>query len=182
MRSLISAMALLALSCGFALADQDDPRLDPLFDELRTAEDPEAAFRAERSIWSIWLQHDDQQVEEMMAVGTTAMNLGNLEDALAVFDKMIEVEPDYAEAWNKRATVHYALGDYEASLADIEETLDREPRHFGALSGRGLCYAAQDKLEEAIRAFEAALDLHPHSRGAQTSIDLLREALEGRSI
>ena len=182
MRSLITALALLALAAGTVLADQDDPRLDPLFEKLQTTEHLELALRTERSIWSIWLQHDDPQIEEMMAVGTAAMNLGNLEDALAVFDQMVEVAPDYAEGWNKRATVLYALGDYEASLADIEQTLDREPRHFGALSGRGLCYAALDKLEEAIRAFEETLELHPHSRGAQTNIELLRQALEERSI
>jgi tetratricopeptide (TPR) repeat protein len=182
MRSLITALALLAFLGGPALADQDDPRLDPLFEKLRTTEDFEAAMSAERSIWSIWLEHDDPQIEEMMAVGTTAMNLGNLEDALAVFDQMVEVAPGYAEAWNKRATVLYALGDYEGSLADIEETLEREPRHFGALSGKGLCLAAQDKLEEALRAFEATLEVHPNSPGARTNIEALEQALEGRAI
>ena len=182
MRSLIIAAALLALAGVPALADQDDPRLDPLFEKLRTTEDLESAMKTERSIWSIWLQHDDSQIEEMMAVGTTAMNIGNLQDALAVFDQMVRVVPGYAEAWNKRATVHYALGNYEASLADIEETLEREPRHFGALAGKGLCLAAQDKLQEAIEAFEETLEVHPYSRGAQTNLQLLRDALEERSI
>lgn len=181
-RLFLAFLAATALSAGPLAADQDDPRLDPLFEKLRSTEDLESALRAERSIWSIWLEHDDPEIEEMMAVGTTAMNIGRLEDALAVFDQMVSVAPDYAEGWNKRATVFYALGNYEASLADIEATLEREPRHFGALAGKGLCLAALDDLEAAIAAFEEALEVHPHSRGAQVNIERLEDALEERSI
>lgn len=182
MRRLITAFALLAFAAAPALADQDDPRLDPLFEKLQSTEDLEAALRAERSIWAIWLEHEDPEVEELMKVGTTAMNVGALDDALTIFDQMVEMVPGYAEAWNKRATVYYALGDYEASLDDIEETLAREPRHFGALSGQGLCHAAMDNLEEAVEAFEKALEVHPHARGAQTNLKLLEQALQNRSI
>lgn len=182
MRRSITAFVLLLFAVSPALADQDDPRLDPLFEMLKTTEDLESALRAERSIWAIWLEHDDPEVEEMMMAGTSAMSTGALGNALTIFDQIVEVAPGYAEAWNKRATVHYALGNYEASLKDIEKTLAREPRHFGALSGKGLCHAAMDDLEEAIEAFEKALEVHPHARGAQTNLKLLEQALEERSI
>lgn len=182
MRHAILILVFVVFAATPALADQDDPRLDPLFEKLKTTEDLESALKAERSIWAIWLEHDDPEIEEMMAVGNAAMQLGRLQDALAVFDQMVKVAPDYAEAWNKRATVLYALGNYEASLEDIERTLEREPRHFGALSGKGLCLAALDELEAAIAAFEQTLDLHPHSRGAQVNIQLLEDALEERAI
>lgn len=181
-RQFLALLAAIILAAAPALADQDDPRLDPLFDKLRTTEDLESALKAERRIWSIWLEHDDPEIERMMAVGTTAMNIGRLDDALAVFNQMIEVAPNYAEGWNKRATVFYALGNYEASLADIEATLEREPRHFGALAGKGLCLAALDDLEAAIGAFEETLEVHPHSPGAQVNKQLLEDALEERSI
>lgn len=187
---MIAAFALLALT-GFyaataalqtARADQDDSRLAPLFEMLRTTEDVESAILAERRIWAIWLQHDDPDIEKMMAAGTTAMSVGALKEARAAFDRMIELDPGYAEAWNKRATVEYALGNYEASLSDIEETLKREPRHFGALAGKGLVFSAMDELEAAVQAFEETLEVHPNSPGAKTNIELLEQALQDRSI
>lgn len=190
MRSSIAAIALLALIALFAAtvapqtlwADQDDSRLDPLFEKLRTTEDLEAAILAERRIWAIWLQHEDPDIEKIMSVGTTAMSVGAWQEARAAFDRMIELDPGYAEAWNKRATVEYALGNYEASLADIEETLKREPRHFGALAGKGLVFTAMDELESALQAFEETLEVHPNSPGARTNIERLEQALQERSI
>ncbi len=186
MRQIIAALAVFALtalaSAAPALADQDDARLPKLFEKLRTTESLEAALRTEQRIWAIWLEHENPQIEELMAAGTLAMSTGALSEAWATFDRMIALAPDYAEAWNKRATVAYALGDYEASLSDIEETLRREPRHFGALSGKGLVYSAMDQLEQALEAYHRTLEVHPHARGAQINIERLKEAIQARSI
>ena len=94
------------------------------------------------------------------------------------FNKIVKLVPEFAEGWNKRATVHYYLQNYEASLADIERTLALEPRHFGAISGLGLVYIAQEKYMEALQAYEDVLKVHPTLEGAKINSIRLREILE----
>jgi tetratricopeptide (TPR) repeat protein len=86
---------------------------------------------------------------------------GDLTGALALADRLIADHPDYAEAWNQRATLHYMLGDLDAALADCAEVLVREPRHFGALSGRSLIYLQQGRRALALKDMAAALEIHP---------------------
>ena len=95
---------------------------------------------------------------------------------------MVAIAPDFAEGWNKRATVHYLLGNYPQSLADIGETLEREPRHFGALSGRGLVYVALEDEVRALKAFDAALAIHPNLTSAAINAATLRKNLREKEI
>jgi tetratricopeptide (TPR) repeat protein len=99
--------------------------------------------------------------------------------ALDYFNRMVELAPDFAEAWNKRATVYYLMENYRASVLDIERTLELEPRHFGALSGLGMIYDAIDEPAAALRSFEAAVAINPHLDGPRQRIDLLRRQLRG---
>lgn len=84
---------------------------------------------------------------------------------------------DFAEAWNKRATLHYLLGNYEESLADIEQVLELEPRHFGALSGKGLVHLQRGELTRAKEAFTALLSVHPNSPGARNNLELIEQEI-----
>jgi tetratricopeptide (TPR) repeat protein len=162
------------------LADQVDLRLDGLFERLEITHDHAEASRIERQIWQIWMESGDFQVQIWMRQGVAAMSLHRLDLALDRFDRMVEHAPDFAEGWNKRATVHYLMGDYSASVYDIQRTLDLEPRHFGALSGLGLIYDALEKPAAAIRSYEAALALNPHLEGTRKRIEDLRRELRGR--
>src|SRR3546814_496340 len=129
-----------------AAADQNDSRLDELFIRLLEAPAPGEAQRIEGEIWRIWLESDDGAVRGLMRDGLAAMQRGDYPHALAKFDQMVLIAPDFAEGWNKRATVHYLLGNDGQSLDDIAKTLELEPRHFGAPAGRGLGYL---RLEDA---------------------------------
>ena len=104
----------------------------------------------------------------------------SLHEALITFSRLIEMQPKFAEAWNKRATVYYALHDYDASARDIAETLKLEPRHFGALSGLGLVNIALGRYQAALTAFEMAVAHHPNLRGARENIKNLKEELRER--
>jgi tetratricopeptide (TPR) repeat protein len=165
---------------GAASADQNDRRLDGLFERLHITADATDAQAIEEQIWQIWLESDDATVNRLMLEGIAAMNLRQLDLALDRFDRMVEHAPAFAEGWNKRATVYYLMGDFEASVVDIERTLGLEPRHFGALSGLGLIYDAIDQPRAALRSFEAALRLNPHLEGTRDRVEELRRALRGR--
>ena len=172
---MISLLSALALSQP-AGADQNDPRLDALFEILRTGPSYAHVQPAEAQIWNIWTQHEDESAQLLMNEGVRAMNLGDMTKARGLFDVLIAEQPKFAEAWNKRATVNYLLADYEASLKDIEATLALEPRHFGALAGRGLVQSALGNVPEAITSFEQTLAVHPWAPGARMNLESLRRA------
>ena len=94
----------------------------------------------------------------------------------------IAIEPDWAEAWNKRATVRYFAGDPSGSVADIAQTLKRDPRHVGALSGLGMILKDEGRLEDAMRAYDRALEIAPALRSVRDAADRVRSALAGRSL
>ena len=180
-----SAMLLLlaaAVAAVPAAADQNDPRLSELFDELQAAPDPRAARDIEQQIWLIWTRHEDDAVNSLMSVGVAQMSRRDYSGALGSFEEIIAADPEFAEGWNKRATVHWLMENYDESLVDIERTLKLEPRHFGALSGRGLVYIELEEWERALEAFEAALAVNPQMRGPQVNAEALRLLLDRREI
>lgn len=163
-------------------ADQNDPRLVELFQQLHEAPDETAARRIERRIWVVWTSHEDSAVNGLMETGVGQMARRDYGSALKTFEAMVELAPDFAEAWNKRATVHWLLGNYQDSLSDIDQTLALEPRHFGALSGRGLVYIGLEEWDLALDAFQDALDVYPQMVGPRVNADAIRMMLEGRPI
>ena len=162
-----------------ARADQDDPRLDGMFERLQHTPDPAEAHALEQRIWRVWLESDDAAVNRLMQQGVLALQGQRYATALQAFDRMVEEAPEFAEGWNKRATVHYLMGNWRASVQDIQRTLALEPRHFGALFGLGLIYDALDEPEAALRSFEATLALNPHSESTRQMIEQLRRQLRG---
>jgi len=162
----------------------DEAELDQLFSDLATAETAEEAEALERDIWTEWFSYDgeDEDVRFVMMDGQDAAMRGMLEFAEERYGRAIALDPGYAEAWNRRATIRFMLGDYVGSIADIREVLAREPRHFGALSGLGLCLMALDRPQEALEAFEAALEIHPFMPGPLAHVEVLRARLAGDPI
>lgn len=169
----------LALIAGPSIADQSDPRLEPLFEQLKAASEPEA-MSIEQKIWTIWLEPSDSKVESIMQGGTEAMGRGDFRAALDAFDQVVTIAPEFAEGWNKRATIHFFLNNLKQSLADISTALKLEPRHFGALSGRGLVLFKLRELGPALAAFEEALEISPHMSGALSNARALRQMLGHR--
>ncbi|MFQ5846586.1 MAG: tetratricopeptide repeat protein [Candidatus Methylomirabilales bacterium] len=176
---ILAAMGALA---PIALPSQTDERLDALFDRLKTTHSEAEAARLTQQIWIIWVESESEAVNAFMAQGIAEMSRRHYEAALAAFNKVVEVEPGFAEGWNKRATVYYLMGDYEASIRDVERTLALEPRHFGALSGLGLISLAVGDDVAALQAFEAALRVNPYLPGARAHVKELRRRLRRNSI
>lgn len=172
------AMAtLMLLGAGAARADQTDARLAPLFEQLAASNNPHDAFVTEMTIWHIWGESGQEDVDELMALGTQAMAEQRLDEAIAIFDRIVDMLPRFAEGWNKRATAYYLRQDYVASVQDIERTLALEPRHFGAISGMGLIFLEKGDETGALEAFEAVLAIHPMSAGARRRVEELRKRI-----
>ena len=155
------------------MADQKDPRLTELFEGLAAATSGLEAAPIEQRIWQLWADADDDAVDRVMATGTHAMAVGDGAGALEAFNAAVARKPDFAEAWNKRATLYYLLRRYAESIADIEQTLELEPRHFGALSGLALIREAQNRPFEALEALERASQIHPQLPNLREWIDRL---------
>jgi len=176
----IVAVALLLMTVGHSLARQDHPKLEVLFDILQTTDDPREALGASHMIWSLWSRGESATTDLMFQRGAKALAGGQLNAALTRFTAVIELDPGFAEGWNKRATVLYMMGDFQGSLADVYKTLELEPRHFGALSGMGMIFSALDQPEKALAAFRRALAANPHLRGTREQIKMLKRKIEGQ--
>lgn len=172
----------LATAPAFAQADQNDPRLDALFARLKAAPSLEQSLPAEQKIWEIWLETSNEEAARWLRAGLNHLSGGAQDEALAAFNDVVMHAPDFAEGWNKRATLHFLMGNYAQALSDIDKTLELEPRHFGALSGKGLVYLKLDDLERALSAFEEALVVYPHMPGARANAKLIRQVIKQREI
>jgi tetratricopeptide (TPR) repeat protein len=146
-------------------------QLDRLFARLIKSQDASEAQRTEQSIWSLWMTSDSPTADALLAQAMKASAANETAAALSILDRVIEVHPDYAEAWNKRATVYFLIGRYNDSLNDIDKVLELEPRHFGALSGRGMIKRQQGDLAAARAAFEEALSYNPHMDGVKRALE-----------
>jgi tetratricopeptide (TPR) repeat protein len=177
LRAVLAAAAIVWP--GIAAADQTDERLPALFERLKTVGSDGEARSLEAVIWQLWIDSPDPEIGALMQRGIGAMSNDQEEQAVAIFTEMVERKPDFAEGWNKRATVYFMLGEFDASVADIERTLALEPRHFGALSGLGQIYLELGRKEAALKAFEAALAIDPHLAALQAAVRNLKKALEG---
>ena len=146
-----------------ALADQNDPRLNNLFKKLNETENQDDIRDLISDIWNIWYEVDDPKVIEYFEKGIQAMNLRNYPLAIRFFNNLIEEDPNFAEGWNKRATVHFMMGNFDQSMQDIIKTLELEPRHFGALDGMGLIFIHQGQFQQAIDVYDKMLEIFPFS-------------------
>jgi len=153
-------------------------RLDRLFAQLKTAKDDAAARRAEDAIIAVWLQSGSDTVDLLMSWSVEAITAKKYAEALDILDRVVTLEPDYAEGWNKRATVYFLTDQYGRSISDIEHVLVLEPRHFGALVGLGSIFRELGDDSRAIDAFRQALAIDPHLVNARKALDRLEKKTE----
>lgn len=130
--------------------------------EALKGDDPELAATAEAILWGAWCRSGDGEADRIFRTGIDAMQQRKLDEAAERFSRVIELKADFAEGWNKRATVRYLRQDFTGSIADCQQTLARNPNHFGASSGQGLCHLALGEFREAAICFRRALEIHPH--------------------
>lgn len=159
-----------------------EARIDALFADLKRERNEKAAERIAGRIWEEWGRSGSASIDLMMQWSKTAMDEQRFDVALDFLDEVVTLRPDYAEGWNRRASVHFTMNNYGKSMSDINRTLSLEPRHFGALSGMAAILRSGGKNELALAAWQRVLDIYPMMRSAQTEVATLSEELAGEGI
>ena len=167
-------------------AEERESELNNLFKQLKNSEATKA-IEIENKIWKIWSIHPSNdrrgyRLTEFLAQGSFLMGKEELNKAYEIFSQIILVDPNWSEAWNKRATVLYLLGRYQQSQKDIDEVLKLEKRHFGALSGQGLVQTELKNYEKAINSYKKVQKIYPSMQAPKVMIPRLKELIKDQSI
>ena len=167
-----------AVACFLAFAAPvmaDDVKLDDLFAQLQTTDDKGAAAITSQ-IWTEWAKSGSPSMDLLLQRGEQAMQLGDLPSAIGHFTAIIDHAPEFAEAWNARATAYYNAGQLGPSIADIQHVLALNPRHFGALAGLGMIFEQLGEPEKALEVYKAALAVNPHMPQVKDAVKRLSAA------
>ena len=153
-----------------------------LLKEHLTDDDVYVRGVAEQALWMLWSRSGDEAVDGLLAAGIEQMSTGDLDGAIATFSAVITQKPEFAEGWNKRATVYYLAGDMKKSIADCGEVLKRNPGHFGALSGLGQIYMQLEDYERSLEWFRKALEVNPNMLGVEFNIKAIENRLSEKRL
>lgn len=156
--------------------------LDFLFGALKAAPDAETAKAIEQRIWALWFVSGSDTADLLMSRVRAAMETKDTDLAMKLLDAIVELKPDFVEAWNRRATLYFMQKDYSRAIGDIRQVLAREPRHFGALSGLGLILQEFGEDKRALEVYRRALAVNPHLERIPDIVKSLTEKVEGRDI
>jgi len=172
----------LIISSTNVFANNINEKLNKLFEELKISSES-SSFEIEQKIWKLWSTHpDNDNLTLLLAEGSEAVNNNQFNIAIDIFTKVIKLDPNWAEAWNKRATVHYLVGQYQKSQNDIEKVLKLETRHFGALAGQGLVNIKLKNYEKAIKSYEKALEIYPSMQSPEIMIKEIQALIKQELI
>jgi len=163
-------------------AQDRDVQLNKLFNELKI-NNTTLTYGAEQKIWEIWSTHpNNQKLTERLAEGSELVRNKQLLEAINIFTEVIDLDPKWAEAWNKRATVLYMIGDYKSSQKDIDKVLELEKRHFGALAGQGLVNIQLKNYEKAIMSYKKAQEIYPSMQSPDIMIKQIENLIKQELI
>ena len=163
-------------------AEDKDIKLNKLFNELKV-DNISLSYQVEQKIWKIWSTHtNDEKLTAMLAEGSELVNRQKFKEAIIIFSKVIDLDPKWAEAWNKRATIYYMVGEFQKSQNDIDKVLELESRHFGALAGQGLVNIQLENYEKAIMSYEKAQQIYPTMKSPKIMIKQIKELIKRESI
>ncbi len=164
-------------------ADDQKIQLNQLFNELKKSKNNILAKKIEQKIWKIWNTHpEDEKLTLMLSEGSDLVNNQKFYKAVNVFSKVIDLDPNWAEAWNKRATVMYMIGEFQKSQDDINKVLELEKRHFGALAGQGLVNIELKNYEKAIKSYKNAQKIYPLMKSPNIMIEQIESLIKQELI
>ena len=182
MKKTLTSLVLFFIFLNPLFADDRNVKLDKLFDELKI-ENSDNVFEIEQEIWKIWSTHpSNDELTTLLGIGSKYVNNNQLSKAVEIFTEIILKDPNWAEAWNKRATVLYLMGEFQKSQNDIDKVLELEKRHFGALAGQGLVNIQLKNYEKAIKSYQNAMIVYPSINSAELMIKKIKDMINKESI
>ena len=183
MKKIFYIFIFLLFSNNIYAAQDREEELNKLFNQLKNTYNNLSAKEIESKIWKLWTTHrSEQTLTDLLEKGSYYMSQNQLTSAHNVFSKAIELDPNWAEAWNKRATVLYLMGNYNLSQNDIDMVLSLEKRHFGALAGQGLVQTALNNYQSAINSYQEVEKIYPTMQSPKLMIPKLKELIKKQSI
>ena len=182
MKKFFLIFLLYFLSQLSSLSDERDNKLNQLFIELKVNQSNDA-FIVEQEIWKLWSTHPtDMKLTARLEEGAQFVRTQQLSKAIEIFTEVIKLDQNWAEAWNKRATVFYMMGKFKQSQEDIDKVLALEARHFGALAGQGLVNIQLKNYEKAIFSYQQAKEIHPSMQSPEIMIRRIEELIKQQTI
>ena len=182
MKKIITFFISLLFFTISSKANDRDIQLNRLFNELKI-NNAALVYGTEQKIWEIWTTHPtDEKLTLKLSKGTNLMQSNTLSESIEIFSDLIELDPNWAEAWNKRATALYLIGDYEGSQKDIDKVLELENRHFGALAGQGLVNIKLENYEKAIESYKRAQEIYPAMQSPKIMIEQIEQLIKQQLI
>ena len=182
MKRLFLIFVFYLFSQTSTFANERDVRLNQLFNELKV-NNPEIASIVEQQIWKIWSTHpSDTKLTARLEEGSQFVRDQQLSKAIEIFTEVINLDQNWAEAWNKRATVFYMMGEFKKSQDDIDKVLAIEARHFGALAGQGLVNIQLKNYEKAIFSYQQVKEIHPSMQSPEIMIRRIEELIKQQTI
>ena len=181
---LFKYLLILFVLINFNLVKSEDRdnQLNRLFNELKI-NNLALVYGTEQKIWEIWSTHPtDEKLTQELLKGSNLMQGETISESIKIFSKLIELDPNWAEAWNKRATALYLIGDYEGSQKDIDKVLELEDRHFGALAGQGLVNIKLENYEKAIESYKRAQEIYPAMQSPKIMIEQIEQLIKQQLI
>jgi len=173
---------ILFFSTTTLSANERNAELDKLFLELKK-NNPSLSSKVAQQIWMLWSTHpSDQKLTSILDEGSRLIQDQQLNRAIDVFTEAIELDPSWAEAWNKRATVFYMVGEFQKSQNDIDKVLELEERHFGALAGQGMVNIQLKNYDKAKRSYQKAQEIYPAMKSSNVMIEQIEELIKRQSI
>ena len=180
--SKIAFTFLILLINTVSYANDQSNELDRLFLELKK-NIPSKSANIEQKIWLLWSTHpSDKKLTSLLDEGSRLVQDQKLYKAISIFTDTIELDPTWAEAWNKRATVYYMIGEFQKSQDDIDKVLELENRHFGALAGQGMVNIKLKNYDKAKRSYQKAQEIYPAMKSSKVMIEQIEELIKRQSI
>ena len=183
MKKFLYFITFILLTNFPAISENKTDQLNELFLKLKAEQNIFIASKIESKIWKLWTTHPSEpSLTELLAEGSHYMSQNQLDNAHKIFSKAIELDPNWAEAWNKSATGLYLMGKYELSQNDIDKVLSLEERHFGALSGQGLVQSALKNYQLAIDSYIEAHKIYPAMESSIIMIERLKKLIKNETV
>lgn len=156
--------------------------LDELFRQLAAASDPDEAKSIAAAIQTVWGRSGSDTADLLTARAMAAASAGKTDTALEILDHVVEIAPNWAEGWNRRATLRFLADDYDGSMADIDRTLALEPRHFGSLGGLATILKRTGFDKQALDVLRKVIDIYPQQPDIRKMVDKMSQDIDGRDI